>query len=304
VSGTINPDPQNLRQAGIAAGDAPVDDTTPAVAAQGADADADADVDADAVFDGSTQAEIDALHALCEQLNGFGAELSVEWVDGFLTALLSGRRAIPVSEWLPALAGDAFDRAFGDPQSAEPALKVLHDRWRVIAGQLDPEALLDAPDEMRLAPLIVQYDEALRAEIVADGMATAEQAEEELLSGGLWADGFLAAIEAFADDWPSPEALGIEDEELAHFFEDTLERIVHLSLPKSEIGPLVAERYQGEEMSRDDLIDEACFAAQDLRLYWLDHPAKSETRSVGAKVGRNDPCTCGSGKKFKKCCGA
>lgn len=23
----------------------------------------------------------------------------------------------------------------------------------------------------------------------------------------------------------------------------------------------------------------------------------------GAKVGRNDPCSCGSGKKFKKCCG-
>ncbi|POB70937.1 hypothetical protein CRN59_06920 [Vibrio vulnificus] len=21
------------------------------------------------------------------------------------------------------------------------------------------------------------------------------------------------------------------------------------------------------------------------------------------KVGRNDPCICGSGKKFKKCCG-
>ena len=23
-----------------------------------------------------------------------------------------------------------------------------------------------------------------------------------------------------------------------------------------------------------------------------------------AKVGRNDPCPCGSGKKYKKCCGA
>ncbi|MDD3234623.1 MAG: SEC-C metal-binding domain-containing protein [Candidatus Omnitrophica bacterium] len=22
------------------------------------------------------------------------------------------------------------------------------------------------------------------------------------------------------------------------------------------------------------------------------------------KVGRNEPCPCGSGKKFKKCCGA
>jgi len=24
---------------------------------------------------------------------------------------------------------------------------------------------------------------------------------------------------------------------------------------------------------------------------------------VAAKVGRNDPCPCGSGKKYKKCCG-
>ncbi|MGI6611189.1 MAG: preprotein translocase subunit SecA [Limnochordia bacterium] len=27
-------------------------------------------------------------------------------------------------------------------------------------------------------------------------------------------------------------------------------------------------------------------------------------RRVGAKVGRNDPCPCGSGKKYKRCCGA
>ncbi len=25
--------------------------------------------------------------------------------------------------------------------------------------------------------------------------------------------------------------------------------------------------------------------------------------AAGHKVGRNDPCPCGSGKKFKKCCG-
>jgi preprotein translocase subunit SecA len=24
---------------------------------------------------------------------------------------------------------------------------------------------------------------------------------------------------------------------------------------------------------------------------------------VGDKIGRNDPCPCGSGKKYKKCCG-
>ena len=25
---------------------------------------------------------------------------------------------------------------------------------------------------------------------------------------------------------------------------------------------------------------------------------------IEPKVGRNDPCVCGSGKKYKKCCGA
>ena len=30
---------------------------------------------------------------------------------------------------------------------------------------------------------------------------------------------------------------------------------------------------------------------------------KSGTVVTGKKVGRNDPCPCGSGKKYKKCCG-
>ena len=32
--------------------------------------------------------------------------------------------------------------------------------------------------------------------------------------------------------------------------------------------------------------------------------AKQPQKRVGKKVGRNDPCPCGSGKKYKKCCGA
>jgi len=33
-------------------------------------------------------------------------------------------------------------------------------------------------------------------------------------------------------------------------------------------------------------------------------PGKSKPVKVGKKVGRNDPCPCGSGRKYKKCCGA
>ena len=30
---------------------------------------------------------------------------------------------------------------------------------------------------------------------------------------------------------------------------------------------------------------------------------KSKPKKADKKVGRNDPCPCGSGKKYKKCCG-
>ena len=33
-----------------------------------------------------------------------------------------------------------------------------------------------------------------------------------------------------------------------------------------------------------------------------EQPAKKQARS-DKKVGRNDPCPCGSGKKYKNCCG-
>ena len=33
-----------------------------------------------------------------------------------------------------------------------------------------------------------------------------------------------------------------------------------------------------------------------------DKPKQVNKRVSSLKVGRNDPCPCGSGKKFKKCC--
>ena len=36
----------------------------------------------------------------------------------------------------------------------------------------------------------------------------------------------------------------------------------------------------------------------------LERKLNSPTHYEVAKIGRNDLCICGSGKKFKKCCGA
>jgi uncharacterized protein len=39
--------------------------------------------------------------------------------------------------------------------------------------------------------------------------------------------------------------------------------------------------------------------------YWLPQRKRASTlRREAPKVGRNDDCPCGSGRKFKKCCGA
>lgn len=44
------------------------------------------------------------------------------------------------------------------------------------------------------------------------------------------------------------------------------------------------------------------FDAETKKKLYLEQK-KSGTVIVGKKIGRNDPCPCGSGKKYKKCCG-
>ena len=64
----------------------------------------------------------------------------------------------------------------------------------------------------------------------------------------------------------------------AHFTEDGQSGVMH-------------------EKSEFELIDGAWLFSRVLR----EGPAPIVS---APKVGRNDPCPCGSGKKFKKCCGA
>ena len=57
-----------------------------------------------------------------------------------------------------------------------------------------------------------------------------------------------------------------------------------------------------------NMIDEASFTKQpwkeDPHLERLSNTLKpGPMRRIGKKTGRNDPCTCGSQIKFKKCCG-
>lgn len=61
-------------------------------------------------------------------------------------------------------------------------------------------------------------------------------------------------------------------------------------------------KFRGKVFAHHEL---ASFRQHEGRWVYVDgvmNPRPAQ-RSVD-KVGRNDPCTCGSGKKYKKCCGA
>jgi uncharacterized protein len=61
---------------------------------------------------------------------------------------------------------------------------------------------------------------------------------------------------------------------------------------------------EAAEKNHDALAEAIGPCVIGIRDFWLPHrKAASTFRRETAKVGRNDPCPCGSGKKFKKCCG-
>ena len=251
----------------------------------------------------STDAEIETFVQVCDRLAGFDdrdPSLSAEWIDGYLTAVAAGPLAWSVEQWLPALGGEAFARCFADPEDERRALQALEGRLKVLRAQLEPERLLDFPDEMFLVPLLYPWDDAARQEAVASGSISEEDARD-LLTGVEWALGFLHAVsslEAGILQGLPPEA--------AEEHAEMLEHVGVLAAPMGTAGmdDHMARHYPEGPPSRDDLIDTACFVVQDLRVWWLEHAPRPATRRVEAAPGRNDPCPCGSGRKFKKCCGA
>jgi len=252
----------------------------------------------------NTDAELDRLQQLAEQLSGFDERVSLEWLDGAMTALAAGPRAKTVAEWRDALLGDAWGRAFADPQSEREAMAVLQARWSVLLKQLDPELLMDAVDELRLAPVMLEWTDEDKTRLVEEGTIAAGSEDDEIpLTGEIWAHGFMDVVQGFPDDWREPDESA--EEGIADAYDEVLARIAMLTLhDPADLAKTLEEMYPGEKLERDDLIQEALYAVQDLRCYWVQNAPKPATRVVGNVPGRNDPCHCGSGKKFKKCHGA
>ncbi|OIR14276.1 protein translocase subunit SecA [mine drainage metagenome] len=85
---------------------------------------------------------------------------------------------------------------------------------------------------------------------------------------------------------------------------DIVEFLSHATIPLEDEGQVREGRQQKTDLSKmRTQKDELDGAGHDDNYIDPSAPVKQEPIKVGPKIGRNDPCPCGSGKKYKQCHG-
>lgn len=240
-----------------------------------------------------TEEDCDELFHLFEESGLPPTAMTAEMADGYLTACCVGPKPVPVHEWLEAILGQATLPICADEQAQDRLLTLLLRRYHDIQ-----DALLvvrgEATVDNIFMPLYAAMDDEdcirpYQLDANSDRMGQWELKD--------WAEGFRRAV--FDDaEW------------------DVL-------LDDAEAWPLVApmilfqkgynpDRPDMQVDAHEDLVPLLVSCVYDIREFWrqqdrlllADLAAMTPLRREAPKTGRNEPCPCGSGRKYKKCCGA
>jgi uncharacterized protein len=199
--------------------------------------------------------------------------MTMDTLHGYLTAIAIGPETIMPAEWLPKVWG-------GEPGS-EPVWKSKKESDRIteLIMRFMNEVLVTfevAPKEFE--PLFCEH----------------EHENQTLIDAEAWCWGFCEGMDlrpgSWEAIWNAPEA--------------ALMRPIYL-LGADEIEEAeLAEVEDPVKAHKLALEVEANLPA--IYKFWLPRrkAAVETVKREAPKVGRNDDCPCGSGKKFKKCCGA
>jgi uncharacterized protein len=222
-----------------------------------------------------TDTDYDRLAGILNRFRSARA-LNLEQLDGFFAALISGPGHIHPSEFLPELWGDEMvdEDPFESRRELKEFLDLVLGHWNVIAETLQSGDVY--------LPLLLED-------------------EEGTAHGNDWAHGFLRGMDLRRADW----AELLHDEEHGG-------ALVPIFALAHEHDPDPTMRPYKEPMSparREQLI--VGMAAGITAVYRYFEPRRGAAARLSpestsrreTKVGRNDPCPCGSGKKYKYCCG-
>jgi uncharacterized protein len=202
--------------------------------------------------------------------------MMLDRLDGFLTALATAPVMLASAAWLPKVWGSSEkdEPNFDNDVQRERinSLIMRHMSNLVVNLQQDPDSC---------EPI---FDSAVYPE-----------SPREYVDGELWAYGFMTAINLQREDWQAAFA----DPEIMEIL-----RPIYL-LGTEDLTPeeeaLIETAEQREELSH-------LVPASVAGLYRFWTPVRRAVtdpalRREMPKIGRNEKCPCGSGRKYKKCCG-
>jgi len=223
-----------------------------------------------------SDADVDELNAFLSRVKG-GVITNAEALDGFFAALACCPDLVMPSEYLPVIQSGATsdgDLVFESIDEGHRFTELTSRQWNHVNQQLDREGLY--------LPLLL------------------EDAKGDV-RGTDWANGFLQGTYLRHSIW----AELFEDEERGGPLVPIM-ALAYENHPDPEIRPFKTEI---DEAKRNDLLVGAAAGVMRLHGHFLKQRSRytySSTTFVRdrPKTGRNEPCPCGSGKKFKKCCGS
>jgi len=190
--------------------------------------------------------------------------LDVSELDGFLTAIVSGPNSIMPSQWLPVVWG-AESPTWESPAEYEAIFGLFLRHQNSII-----DTLMYAPNDFE--PMFNHQTVEGKTHLIVDE----------------WCFGYMRGVALDSDAWTP------NDPEIAKLLRP-------IRLWGTEEGwDFVDAMSEGDQSRERDAIASSVRA---LHKYWLARrtPA-APVRRATPKVGRNDPCPCGSGKTYKHCC--
>ena len=208
-------------------------------------------------------------------------------LQGFLFTVASAPELIPPSDWLPIIFAD---------QEVDYASR---DKAQEILGQImalyNTAAAVGRDDA---GPLPV--DGLFRDDILANFNDDAPIAQ--------WARGFLLGHQWLEELWEAyvPETL---DEEFGATIM-TLSFFSSRQLAEAFLAEATAPARSLEALAETmrrvfpNAVMQYAHLGRSITTALLEHATEAPEPVRTAKVGRNAPCPCGSGKKYKRCCGA
>jgi len=233
----------------------------------------------DALNQPLSQPELDTLEDFLASPQFEHRAMELPMLEGFLTALVIGPRMVMPGEWLPRV-------------------------WDRYDASVSP-AFVDRDQAQRITTLLMRFMNGIADTFMNDpGDFEPIFLRQERRGAPEWCEGFLAGTAFCEDEWAdlwdeqpvllAPlTRLGTDEGRAMIREEGEPERWMKL------VQPVVVTMHEIWLQARTSPLDGGHEGAFDDH----DEPAEPYVRAE-PKVGRNDACPCGSGKKFKMCCGA